>query len=70
MYLNWYLTYLVEARGYTMAKVGLGASLPLLAATANNITGGWISDKLARRWGLDAAVSSCRLLASVLPDSD
>jgi sugar phosphate permease len=52
MYLNWYPTYLVEARGYTMAKVGLGASLPLLAATATNIAGGWISDKLARRLGL------------------
>jgi sugar phosphate permease len=52
MYLNWYPTYLVEARGYTMAKVGIGASLPLLAATATNIAGGWISDILARRWGL------------------
>lgn len=52
MYLNWYPTYLVEARGYTMAKVSLGASLPLFAATATNIAGGWISDRLARRLGL------------------
>ena len=52
MYLNWYPTYLVEARGYTMAEVGFGASLPLLAATATNIGGGWISDVLSRRLGL------------------
>ena len=52
MYLNWYPTYLVEARGYTMVKMGIGASLPLLAATATNITGGWVSDLLARRLGL------------------
>jgi sugar phosphate permease len=52
MYLTWYPTYLVEARGYTMVKMSIGASLPLLAATATNITGGWISDLLARRLGL------------------
>ncbi|MEJ7606148.1 MAG: MFS transporter [Bryobacteraceae bacterium] len=52
MYLNWYPTYLVEARGYTIMKMSFGASLPLLAATATNVAGGWISDQLARRLGL------------------
>lgn len=51
MYLFWLPTYLVEVRGYTQIKVGLGASLPLLAATSTNILGGWLSDKLTRRWG-------------------
>jgi sugar phosphate permease len=50
MYLFWLPTYLVEVRGYTQIKMGLGASLPLLAATSTNILGGWLSDKLTRRW--------------------
>lgn len=61
MYLNWYPTYLIEVRGYTMVKMGIGASLPLLAATATNITGGWISDRLTRRLGLKRG----RLIVSV-----
>lgn len=61
MYLNWYPTYLLEVRGYTMAKMSIGASLPLLAATATNITGGWISDRMVRRLGLKRG----RLVVSV-----
>jgi sugar phosphate permease len=51
MYLQWLPTYLVEIRHFTQIKMGLGASLPLLAGTAMNVFGGWISDRLARRWG-------------------
>ena len=50
MYLFWLPTYLVEARHFSQIKMGLGASLPLLAATVTNVTGGWISDKLSSRW--------------------
>jgi sugar phosphate permease len=50
MYLLWLPTYLVEARHFTQLKMGLGASVPLLAATITNVAGGWISDKLASRW--------------------
>ena len=50
MYLFWLPTYLVEARHFNQLKMGLGASLPLLAATATNVAGGWISDRLSRRW--------------------
>jgi sugar phosphate permease len=45
MYLNWYPTYLTEVRGYSTAQMSFGTSLPLLAATATNIMGGWISDR-------------------------
>lgn len=79
MYLSWYPTYLVEVRGYSMVKMGLGASLPLLAATATNILGGWISDKLARRVGLKRgrlfvsvsgfAVAGIGLIPGVLAES-
>ncbi|HYP15034.1 MAG TPA: MFS transporter [Bryobacteraceae bacterium] len=51
MYLFWFPTYLVEARNFSTARMGLGATLPLLAATVTNVAGGWISDSLTRRWG-------------------
>jgi sugar phosphate permease len=51
MYLQWLPTYLVEARHFAELKMGLGASLPLLAGTGMNIAGGWLSDRLARAWG-------------------
>jgi sugar phosphate permease len=50
MYLFWLPTYLVEARHFSQLKMGIGASLPLLAATCTNVAGGWISDKLSSRW--------------------
>jgi MFS family permease len=50
MYLFWLPTYLVEVRHFSQIKMGLGASLPLLAATVTNVAGGWISDKLSCRW--------------------
>ena len=50
LYLQWLPTYFIEARHFTKIKTGLAASIPLLAATVTNIAGGWISDKLARRW--------------------
>lgn len=51
MYLQWLPTYLVEVRHFAELKMGLGASLPLLAGTAMNVAGGWLSDRLARAWG-------------------
>ncbi len=50
MYLQWLPTYLSEARSFTQLRIGIGAMLPLLAATATNAAGGWISDTLSRRW--------------------
>jgi MFS transporter, ACS family, glucarate transporter len=50
MYLTWLPTYLSEARSFTQLRTGIGASLPLLAATLTNAAGGWISDKLTVRW--------------------
>jgi MFS family permease len=41
----------MEARGYSQLKMGTAASFPLLAATAANVLGGWISDRVASRTG-------------------
>lgn len=50
MYLFWLPTYLVEAGHFSQIRMGLGASLPLLAATVTNVAGGWTSGKLSSRW--------------------
>ena len=51
LYLTWMPTYLAEARSFTQLRIGIAASLPLLAATVTNAAGGWISDKLSAYWG-------------------
>ncbi|HWF09131.1 MAG TPA: MFS transporter [Bryobacteraceae bacterium] len=59
VYQDWFPTYLHDSRGMTLAKMGLYASLPLLAGTLGDIMGGWFSDlmlkwtdrvNVARRW--------------------
>jgi len=80
MYLFWLPTYLVEVRGFTQLKMGLGASLPLFAATITNVIGGWVSDKLTRYWGnlrrgrlavsvVGFAIAGLALVPGVLADS-
>jgi sugar phosphate permease len=50
LYLTWLPTYLAEARSFAQLRIGIAASLPLLAATVTNAAGGWISDKLSAFW--------------------
>jgi sugar phosphate permease len=51
MYLVWYPKYLNAARGFSLERMGLYASLPLLAGTAGDLLGGWTSDRLVKRFG-------------------
>jgi len=51
MYLQWLPTYLAEVRHFAQLKMGMAASVPLVAATVTNMAGGWLSDRLARVWG-------------------
>ena len=44
-FMSWLPTYLVKARGFSMVKMGVVASLPFFAGTIGCIHGGWISDK-------------------------
>jgi sugar phosphate permease len=50
MYLTWLPTYFSEVRSFTQLRIGVSASLPLLAATVTNAFGGWVSDKLTIHW--------------------
>lgn len=49
IYLAWLPTYLVEARGFSMLKMSIFASLPMLVGAAGDAFGGWLSDWLWAR---------------------
>jgi MFS transporter, ACS family, glucarate transporter len=51
-YLTWLPTYLLRARGVSLAGIGFWAGLPLLFGAGSNVLGGFVSDWLARRSGL------------------
>jgi len=51
MFLTWYPTYLVSARGVNKADLGGIATLPWMAATAGLIAGGFVADRLVKRSG-------------------
>jgi MFS transporter, ACS family, glucarate transporter len=55
MFVSWLYIYLVEVRGFSLAKGGLVAALPWLAAIAATPLGGFLSDRIAVRCGRTAS---------------
>jgi sugar phosphate permease len=51
VYLDWFPTYLQEHRGFSLRQMGFYAMLPLLAGTAGDLLGEWISDLFLKRTG-------------------
>jgi sugar phosphate permease len=51
VYLDWFPSYLKEHRGFNLKQMGFYASLPLLAGTAGDLLGGWMSDLWLHRSG-------------------
>jgi MFS transporter, ACS family, glucarate transporter len=51
VYLVWYPKYLNSERGFGLERMGLYASLPLLAGTLGDLLGGWLSDLWVKRSG-------------------
>lgn len=51
MFVSWLYIYLVEVRGFSLARGGLVASLPWLVAIVATPLGGILSDRLAVRFG-------------------
>jgi sugar phosphate permease len=51
MYLVWFPTYLLEHREFNVKQMGFYASLPLLAGTLGDLSGGWLSDLWFKRSG-------------------
>jgi ACS family glucarate transporter-like MFS transporter len=59
MFVSWLYIYLVEVRGFSLANGGLVAALPWLAAIAATPLGGFLSDRIAVRFG---RIASARIL--------
>lgn len=51
IFLTWFPKYLMDARGFSLAEMGLYASLPLAAAVIGDICGGSFSDHLFKKTG-------------------
>ena len=52
IYLSWFPKYLVDTHDMDLARMGLYASLPLMAGVAGDLLGGWVSDRLVKPMGL------------------
>ncbi len=68
-YFGWFPTYLVKAAGFSEAEMGIFSALPFLAGALGNIAGGFLSDRLAARFGLKLGrrlVGSVSLTVSAL----
>ncbi len=59
-FITWFPTYLVRARGFSLAQLGTLGVLPALIAIPGGWIGGFTSDALYRRgWSLTAARKTC-----------
>jgi hypothetical protein len=70
-FITWFPTYLVQARGFSLAQLGTLGLLPGLVAIPSGWLGGVTSDALYRRgWSLTAARKTClvggMLMSSVI----
>ena len=54
-YFTWLPTYLIRVLGFSVLRGGLLAGLPFVFAGIANLSGGWLTDFLARTRGLRAA---------------
>jgi sugar phosphate permease len=51
IFLTWFPKYLMDARGFNLAQMGIFASLPLMAGVIGDVGGGWISDRWLKHSG-------------------
>jgi ACS family glucarate transporter-like MFS transporter len=54
-YFSWFPTYLVRGAGFTEKQMGVLTALPFVMGCCGNLTGGFLSDRLATRYGLKVA---------------
>ena len=67
LYISWLPKYLADARGFSLAKIGLFAWVPYVAADAGSLSGGWLSGYLiGRGWSVDRARKAVILFAALL----
>lgn len=52
VYMSWFYLYLVNVRGFSVLRGGLFAAAPFLAILISCPLGGWVTDRLAMRYGV------------------
>ena len=68
-YFGWFPTYLVKGEGFTEGEMGVFSALPFVCGAFGNLAGGFLSDRLAARFGLKIGrrlVGSASLAMSAL----
>lgn len=53
VYLSWFYLYLVNVRGFGLLRGAVYAAAPFLAIAALCPLGGWVTDRLVIRWGVN-----------------
>jgi ACS family glucarate transporter-like MFS transporter len=79
LYLSWFYLYLVNVRGFDVLRGGLYASTPFLAMLVGCPLGGWVTDRLATRFGVTSgraiagttgmALAGCAIVLGGFADS-
>jgi MFS transporter, ACS family, aldohexuronate transporter len=65
-YIFWLPKYLVEARGFTIARLEWFGMIPFIAAVPGSIFGGWLSGFLIRRgWSVNAGRKTAMLVCAL-----
>lgn len=54
-YFSWFPTYLVRGAGFSEREMGVLSALPFVLGCCGNLAGGFLSDRLAARYGLKVA---------------
>jgi len=65
-FLTWFPTYLIQAKGLTILKVGMLASIPALGGFAGGLLGGWVSDLMLRRGMTLTAARKTPIIAGLI----
>ncbi|MEW6342447.1 MAG: MFS transporter [Pseudomonadota bacterium] len=66
-FITWFPSYLLQARGFSLASLGTWGMLPALLAIPGGWLGGYVSDSLFRRgWSATAARKTCLVLGMLL----
>lgn len=69
VYLSWFYLYLVNVRGFDVLRGGIYASAPFLAMLVFCPLGGWVTDRLAVRYGLTTGRAVAGMSGMVLAGS-
>jgi ACS family glucarate transporter-like MFS transporter len=68
-FITWFPTYLVDARHFSLVKLGFFGTIPGLVAICGSLAGGYTADRLVRRgWPLTRARKAC-LVSGMLASS-